>query len=78
VQLEQQEETVAATATSAAAKPATASQDLPAPQFRTAAIDSGGSAFFAALKAAWLRPLPIAVLLILVTLGVVYYIFYRG
>jgi putative methionine-R-sulfoxide reductase with GAF domain len=77
-QVEPQEETVAATATPAAAKPATAPQDLPAPQFKATEIGSGGNAFFAALKAAWLRPLPIAVLLILVTLGVVYYLFYRG
>jgi|GEM_PF-3566408 len=69
-------ETVAAKP--AAAKPAIPSQDLQAPQFKATEIESGGNAFFAALKAAWLRPLPIAVLLILVTLGVVYYMFYRG
>jgi hypothetical protein len=40
-------------------------------------MQSGGSAFLATLKAAWLRPLPLTIL-VLAILGVVYYLFYRG
>jgi hypothetical protein len=40
-------------------------------------MQSGGSAFISALKAAWLRPLPLTVLFLII-LGIVYYLFYRG
>ncbi len=65
------------TATPAATKVPVRPRELPAPQFKAAQMQSGGSAFVSALKAAWLRPLPLTVLF-LVILGVVYYLFYRG
>jgi hypothetical protein len=69
---------VSAVAAAPAAKPAASAHDLPAPEFKAAQMQSGGSPLFSALKAAWLRPVPLTVLLILAILGVVYYVFYRG
>lgn len=60
------------------AKAASPPHDLPAPEFKAAQMQSSEGALLATLKAAWLRPLPLGVLLILVVLGVVYYLFYRG
>lgn len=62
---------------SAAPKAPVRPREIPAPQFKAAQMQSGGSAFFSALKAAWFRPLPLTVLFLII-LGVVYYLFYRG
>lgn len=67
----------ASLAAPAAPKAPVRPREIPAPQFKAAQMPSGGNAFFSALKAAWLRPVPLTVLFLII-LGVVYYLFYRG